>query len=827
MASRCIGLCPAGQYACGGGCVGATDPAACGADCTLCPTPVHGSALCAAGACGATCEAGFALLGSTCLEVDECASGNGGCDPLTLCTNTPGWRSCGPCPAGYFGNGEVGCTGGVGHPCSTAADCASGYCDRATTCAALPGPPQSLSARAGTGATLDILLIWAAPATDGGTSVTGYLVERATASMGPFAALATVHGTSFDNTDVSANTTYYYRVFAINVAGTGAAATADATSLADSVGAFVTLTGVVRSAAGTPLAEVLVSAQSATEGGTATTTDAEGRYSALVPRGQVTLSVGAGDIGRRSAQLPSWFLFEGSINVQSDRALDVTLPAAHSVTFRAHDTGGAPIIGAGLYGVSQSSATPTTLWPGGPSFGVLQDGPGSTALPTDATGSATFYAFQTRALSTVYLDYVDVDGVVFRATTTALSVSADLVVPVVLDLAVATLTLTITTAAGVPVAGLLVATESTVGYSPTANTDSAGRATLHQPRGAATLSIAAGSANTDAVHLPQWFVATGAIDAGADATLSVALPVAYSVTIHVTDTAATPLAGAHVYGVSQTLVSSAALWSGGSRFTLMQDAAGTAHYTNASGDATFWAFAAPEIGTVYTDYEDAAHTAFRATTTLAVSRDVTVPVVIDVTRNALTLTITDALGAPVSGLYVEAVGAAGAADAGSTDSGGHVTLHVQSGTATLVIAAGSVDGDAAHLPSWFALRGAVDVAADLALALTLPIAYRVSARVTKLSGAALPGARVYDVSQTPASPASLWSGGPTFTASQDPAGVAHLTNASGDTAFWAFASTDIGTIYLDYVDATSTLYRDTRALAVAGDTAIDASLPVP
>jgi alpha-tubulin suppressor-like RCC1 family protein len=41
--------------------------------------------------------------------VDECLTGNGGCDPLAPCINTIAGRDCGECPAGYTGNGEVGC----------------------------------------------------------------------------------------------------------------------------------------------------------------------------------------------------------------------------------------------------------------------------------------------------------------------------------------------------------------------------------------------------------------------------------------------------------------------------------------------------------------------------------------------------------------------------------------------------------------------------------------------------------------------------------------------------------------------------------------------
>src|SRR4051812_31803755 len=100
--------------------------------------------------CGDTeedhCKAGFTgpLLGQ-CIDINECAVRNGGCDALSTCTNTVGGRTCGECPAGYSGTGEKGCidinecttaNGGCGtqatctntrgsHICG--ADCASGY----------------------------------------------------------------------------------------------------------------------------------------------------------------------------------------------------------------------------------------------------------------------------------------------------------------------------------------------------------------------------------------------------------------------------------------------------------------------------------------------------------------------------------------------------------------------------------------------------------------------------------------------------------------------------------------------------------------------------
>ena len=56
------------------------------------------------------CAAGFS--GSPekgCVDVNECATSNGGCSRLAMCVNTAGSRTCGLCPEGFAGNGYVGC----------------------------------------------------------------------------------------------------------------------------------------------------------------------------------------------------------------------------------------------------------------------------------------------------------------------------------------------------------------------------------------------------------------------------------------------------------------------------------------------------------------------------------------------------------------------------------------------------------------------------------------------------------------------------------------------------------------------------------------------
>jgi len=48
---------------------------------------------------------------TSCVDVDECMTSNGGCDPLTSCTNNAGAApTCGACPSGYAGTGATGCT---------------------------------------------------------------------------------------------------------------------------------------------------------------------------------------------------------------------------------------------------------------------------------------------------------------------------------------------------------------------------------------------------------------------------------------------------------------------------------------------------------------------------------------------------------------------------------------------------------------------------------------------------------------------------------------------------------------------------------------------
>ena len=94
--------------------------------------------------------------------------------------------------------------------------------DDATTGTTVPGAPTGLAATAS--GTTQIDLSWTAPASDGGTAVSGYQIEWSAAGSDPWTVLAANTGntnTTYSDTGLTAGTTRHYRVSAINSAGAG------------------------------------------------------------------------------------------------------------------------------------------------------------------------------------------------------------------------------------------------------------------------------------------------------------------------------------------------------------------------------------------------------------------------------------------------------------------------------------------------------------------------------------------------------------------------------------------------------------------------------
>ena len=100
--------------------------------------------------------------------------------------------------------------------------------DDATTGTTAPGAPTGLVATAS--GTTQIDLSWTAPASDGGSAITGYKIEESPDGNSSWTTLeADTNGpaTTYSHTGLSAGTTRHYRVSAINTIGTSAASNVD------------------------------------------------------------------------------------------------------------------------------------------------------------------------------------------------------------------------------------------------------------------------------------------------------------------------------------------------------------------------------------------------------------------------------------------------------------------------------------------------------------------------------------------------------------------------------------------------------------------------
>jgi len=106
------------------------------------------------------------------------------------------------------------------------------YFSTGSTIATAPQPPTNLSAVAVSSSQIN--LSWNAPTNNGGSAITGYMIERSTNAGSTWSTLVTntaSTSTAFSDMGLTANTSYTYRVSAINSVGTSSPSnTASATT---------------------------------------------------------------------------------------------------------------------------------------------------------------------------------------------------------------------------------------------------------------------------------------------------------------------------------------------------------------------------------------------------------------------------------------------------------------------------------------------------------------------------------------------------------------------------------------------------------------------
>ena len=117
---------------------------------------------------------------------------------------------------------------------------ATSYTDTGLSPGTVPGAPRSLRVSPnGLRGSNELLLIWTPPASTGGSPITGYRIERAATRVGPWRILVPSTGSgacircTYTDRSLSPNTTWFYRVRALNAQGQGAPSNVDdATTLA-------------------------------------------------------------------------------------------------------------------------------------------------------------------------------------------------------------------------------------------------------------------------------------------------------------------------------------------------------------------------------------------------------------------------------------------------------------------------------------------------------------------------------------------------------------------------------------------------------------------
>ena len=137
--------------------------------------------------------------------------------------------------------------------------------DSATTGTTVPGAPTGLTAMASGTTAID--LSWSAPASTGGSAITGYKIESSSdggSSWSDLVANTSNTTTTYAHTGLTAGTTRHYRVSAINTNGAGTASNVDSATTGTTVPGAPT--GLTATASGTTAIDLSWSAPASTGG---------------------------------------------------------------------------------------------------------------------------------------------------------------------------------------------------------------------------------------------------------------------------------------------------------------------------------------------------------------------------------------------------------------------------------------------------------------------------------------------------------------------------------------------------------------------------------
>ncbi|MBA2768014.1 MAG: carboxypeptidase regulatory-like domain-containing protein [Sporichthyaceae bacterium] len=154
----------------------------------------------------------------------------------------------------------------------------------------------------------------------------------------------------------------------------------------------------------------------------------------------------------------------------------------------------------------------------------------------------------------------------------------------------------------------------------------------------------------------------------------------------------------------------------------------------------------------------------------------------------------------------------------TTDAAGAYRLVTPQGALRLVIGSGSLNRQADALPGAFRWQVDVEITGDRALEIFLPRAHRLTVAATSAAGRPLSSAKVLADADRPTVVASLWSGGPAATGTQQVAPITATTGADGRATVWAFSSADVAPLYVEHTSPSGGVNRTTMpALAISAD----------